>query len=370
MGSQTARVAVMLLLGAALVWGCESSDVLAPSGSQIIIEANPQTVIIDVDAGESQGQSVITAQLFDSTGAFPLEGVDVIFSTNGGTLASSDNTCGTGGICSISGGACTTSANCPAVAGQNVRTDGNGVATDILTLGLQDASTVNVSVRSSTITASVTVTKTVVEGNVQPTADISASPAGAQVLNGAVVFDGRGSSDPDGSGITCYQWTIVSTDSSGDEVVQGASESLVSRRYSVEQELSVTLRVSDRDDAATFCVPGVPADTSFFSPNVDFIDYAIVCDLTPPVAAAGADRSVPLVAGSATVSLSSNGSSDAQSGISAYSWICTPTDPNPQTTQNATCTYTAAGTYVAQLTVTNGCGMTASDSVSITVTNL
>jgi hypothetical protein len=368
MGSHKKKTAALVLCAAAMVWGCESSDVLAPTGSQIIIEANPTTVTIDLDAGETEGQSLISAQFFDSTGAFPLEGINVTFTTTAGTLESSQNTCGAASTCSISGGACAMDVDCPASAVASLETDGNGVVTDVLVLTQQDASTADVSVRSSTITASVTVTKTVLEGNVPAEAVIVASPSSQQMKGAFVTFDGTGSDDPDGAGVTCYQWTINSVIAASNEVVQNTTASVVTRKYEDEQELTVTLRVSDRSDAATFCTPGTTADTSLFSPDVALItSYDIVCDLTNPVVNAGLDQQVTISSGG-SIDLTSVSATDDESAITGFAWECRTNDSSPQSGETATCVYTTTGTFTATLFVDNECGLTGTDTVRVTVT--
>lgn len=79
---------------------------------EVRLFASPQTVLIDEPAAHTEGQSTITAQVFDDRGRAMI-GASVGFTTSAGT--------------STSGGAPTA-----------VKTDANGVATDILSLALRD----------------------------------------------------------------------------------------------------------------------------------------------------------------------------------------------------------------------------------------
>ena len=84
----------------------------------------------------------------------------------------------------------------------------------------------------------------------------------------------------------------------------------------------------------------------------------------PPVAAASATPSsgvAPLA-----VAFSAAGSSDADGTIAGYAW--TFGDGGSATGSTASHTYTSAGTYAAQLVVTDNQGATAAKSLTITVT--
>lgn len=84
---------------------------------------------------------------------------------------------------------------------------------------------------------------------------------------------------------------------------------------------------------------------------------------TAPVAVASAtptSGTVPL-----TVAFSAAGSSDADGSISSYAWAFG--DGGTATGASTSHTYTAAGSYSAQLTVTDNSGLSASKSLTITV---
>jgi len=347
---QLARFPLALLIALALTMGCEDSGVIAPSDGQMILSANPSTVVIDDEAGETEGQSTITAQLFDA-GGYPLQGVDVAFTTSSGSLASSPP-----------GGTPTT-----------VETDASGIARDVLTLTPGDDESVEVEARSGTLSATVAVTLSVGSDNTPPTAVILAIPDEQQQIDDQVRFSGAFSSDPDGD-ITCFKWTLSPAPSGAAYGIwQGTQQDQVSVIYSAEEIILVTLRVSDDPDAATWCATthceGASSDlcgelNSAFN-GLDQIGYEIVCDLSGPVAAAGPDQSVVLSGGQVDVQLDGSGSRDPDSGIVSYSWQCG--NGTGAQGEQVTCTYTAAGTYTARLTITNGCDMTATDDVRITV---
>ena len=82
----------------------------------------------------------------------------------------------------------------------------------------------------------------------------------------------------------------------------------------------------------------------------------------PPVASAGADRTVMV---NQAVSFSSTGSSDADGSISAYVWNFG--DGSSASGASASKTYAAAGAYTVTLTVTDNAGATASDAAVVTV---
>jgi hypothetical protein len=343
-----------VVLAAAFMPGCEDSVLMAPADSDFIIVANPPTVTIDEPEGETEGETIITVQIFDASN-FPMEGVAVTFTATGGRL-------------SLTAGGDTAP---PPV---TLETDASGMATVYLAVTLGDDSTVDVTARSGTLSASVTVTKNVLAGNMQPEAYISAIPLNRQRINVPVNFSGANSLDPDDDDITCYKWTITSSIPSEDKVIQGHLRVSITQRYSQEQTLNVTLHVSDDPDYGSFCneCDDIPANCgasdSNFSPYFDSLDpqYEIVCDLSDPIARGGSDQVVTLVGGTVDVFLNGSTSSDPESTSLEYDWDCGNGTPHINT-PTATCTYTSASVYNATLSVTNDCNMTATDTVRITV---
>jgi len=360
---------VLLLLGAALATSCENTDLTAPTDGQLIVNASPKSIVIDRLAGEESGQSTILAQVYDAKG-FALDGAVVTFITTGGTLASADNSCAASS-CRITGDACTENSDCPTVSPQPKKTDSSGAVTDVLTLGLADPASVDVTVISGAQSGSVTVNKTIAEGNIPPTAVVTASPEDAQAVDLPVTFDGRGSSDPDGA-ITCYQWVINATVAASKKVVQGQAASLIDETYAAEQVLTVQLWVSDEPQSSEWCpsYDGPPGDASIapqsrFSADSDLLRYEILCDTSDPVVDAGSNQTLTLDGNNQASADLSGRASDNESGITSERWSC----GNGQSANESeiTCTYTSAGDYTATFSATNGCGMTAQDTVAIKV---
>jgi len=366
---QLAAALTVLLLVAANFVGCESSDITAPMDAQIIVRATPQTVIIDREAGETEGVSVITAQLFDAQG-FPLDGIAVSFSTTAGTLATEPP---------------------PGQPPITVETNSSGTAADTLTMTLNDPAEAVVTAQSATLSNDVTVNLDVDVGNQPPDAVVTISPSGGQAIDSFVTFNASLSSDPDFDPITCYQWIISSSLPAIDPVVfQGETMSNFTESYSAEQTLTVQLRVSDVPNPGTFCNDcdaaslGCEAAASFFGApdTVDF--YEITCDPTPPVAdIAGSDRTVSLSPpANGEAGLSSN-SFDPEFPFSSFvDWVWTcgtaqefrcTTPPDCGIVEPVTCTYLTTGPKTVQLRIdsqppcTGAAIQTAADQITITV---
>jgi hypothetical protein len=348
---------MIVALTAALIVSCEDSALLAPTDSVFTVTASPETVVIDEPGGEIEGESLITAQIFDASN-FPMQGVEITFTADGGTLSDPDDP----------------EATAPIMKETNVQ----GVATVRLTVTLDDADETTVTARSGIIGETAVVTLSVVPENQFPEAFIAVDPENSALLGDSVLFDGRGSADPDGDAITCYKWefSFFFDEASGlddyVEVIQGNGRATVLERFTVEQEIDVELRVSDDPGWAAFCTecvgpPGAcGANNSAFG-TADFIPgYEIVCDPTDPIANAGPDKTVTLDPGETTVSVELNGSAsqDPESDELQYAWDC----GNGQTfdTAVADCVYTA-GNWTAGLIVTNDCGRTDYDSAEVRV---
>lgn len=342
--------ALVLLAGAWMV-GCEDTPLTAPPDGEVRLTASPSTVVIDIILEETEADSTITAQVFDDRGRVML-GAEVVFTTSSGTLASGGPP-------------------------NSVTTDSNGIATDILTLNLNDDASVDVNATSGALTQSVVVTKTVSAGNAQPTAKLVASPSVRAAIGQTVIFDGQTSSDPDGE-ITCYQFQVDSTVDSSDEVVQGQTMSSIQRRYTAEQSLTVTLRVSDDPDATTWCRGGGnPAPPDNFSPFTDFINgYEILCSTSDPtVNLATNPQTLQNLGG--TVLLQGS-ATDFEADLTTYTWDCGngsgDTQPVPVSgiIPDFTCVYAPNNDpqsiqYTASLRVSNTCGRTGEDKITVTV---
>jgi len=330
MKSPRAKLAALFLGGAlALVLAaCEDSGLTAPTDGQIVLTANPATVVLDPDQGASSGQSTITATVFDSEGR-PVQGVTVLFAVSGG-----------GGTLEPTSG----------------KTDPSGKVQTVLTLAVGDPAGSQVTAQSSSLSVDVQIEKIVLDANKLPTAGVVVSPDKVQLVNRNVLFDGSISSDPDGV-ITCFQWSINSDDDNFDEIVQGTATSAIERTFPTPQFMDVVLRVSDDPTLAAQCMAGMPAiDQNLFSPNIGVIErYEISCDNPPPVANAGPDKREVVGRG---VYLDGTNSFDNETPIDSYSWDCgngSKPIPDPLVPNGAavTCVYFAAGTYTAELTVTD-----------------
>lgn len=154
----------------------------------------------------------------------------------------------------------------------------------------------------------------------------------------AIVLDGSGSYDPDGS-IAAWQWTE-------GEVLLGEGENLPGD-YTVGTH-TVILQVTDTDGASATDTVTVTVE-----PN------------RPPVADAGGD-----LAGAVGAAISFDGSAsyDSDGTIVEYAWDFG--DGAASTGVTATHTYGSAGTYTATLAVVDDGGASGTDIFPVTVTEV
>ncbi|GAB4306658.1 MAG: hypothetical protein Kow0097_06360 [Candidatus Bipolaricaulota bacterium] len=173
--------------------------------------------------------------------------------------------------------------------------------------------------------------------NQPPTASFTFSPANP-LVNQWISFDGRGSSDPDGT-ITAWAWDF------GDGATGTGPQ--IQKRYSAGGTYTVALTVTDNRGATatttrtiTVTPPNQPPTASFtFSPtNPD---------------------------PGQNVTFNASASSDPDGTISAYSWNFG--DGATGTGMNVTKAYAAAGTYTVTLTVTDNLGATGTTTRTIQV---
>lgn len=351
-----------LVLAALLVGGCENTELTAPSDGVIVLAANPNNVDFnpddpnqerDPDTGEMIARSTIIAQIFDADG-LPQENVGVVFTTSGGSLASGS----TGSI-------------------QTVRTNANGIATDVLTLTESQSALqqVEVSARSAALSETVTVFINRIAPDAAPFAVISTNPMDVQGVGRPVIFDGTASFDPDDTDrITMYRWTITSTNPDpgkpNPEILEGPGVSGFDRSFQNVQELTVSLEVSSDPAAPLLFANGDPVP---YSANVERIGYQIqatACqDLdnqAPTAVIAGPDQiTAPLAGGGTGTQIQFDGSlsSDPDGVIEDYVWNCgNNTTPTPLPGQikpvKVICRYSLVGTYTATLQVRdNGTGV-------------
>ncbi len=201
----------------AMASGCEDTPLTAGEGDQMILLANPSTVRVDPSDPDNPPTSRIVATIASDTGV-PQPGLNVIFSSSGGALAS--NT-------------------------QPVQTDASGNAYDTLTVDVQDPAQISVTATSTALTQTVTVTKTTVDACIANTAPTAAFPVSnpdpGQTGDPRSVGLTSTSTDASPGTITSYAWDCGNGSSGGTastatcNYVVGAT----SRIY------SITLTVAD-----------------------------------------------------------------------------------------------------------------------------
>jgi len=228
---------------------------LEAAGSDLIImQADPSEIVIDTtDAGTPTnpdgkfiGTSVITATVQDANGG-PMVGVDAVFATRAGTLASG---------------------------GSPVVTDDMGKASDTLEVTEDDPASIFVGVTVGEEKQTVEVTVTVIRPNQPPVAIAGrdqtvecASPQGT-----VVILDGSHSTDPDSTpgtndDIELFEWLV-------DGMVIATGEQ--ARARFDEGMTTVTLRVTDsqgatdEDEVVINVVDTIPARFAIV-PNPDVL---------------------------------------------------------------------------------------------------
>jgi PKD repeat protein len=186
-------------------------------------------------------------------------------------------------------------------------------------------------------TVTIAVSEAPTPGNAKPNAEFTSTPnVGEAPLT--VSFDASGSSDSDGH-ITSYQWTF------GD----GASGSgaITSHTYDDSGTYEVWLMVADNNGATDTATTTIRATASNVLPVASFL-------------ASPTSGEAPL-----EVSFDASASYDPDGAIVSHGWSFG--DGENGSGASATHTYSAAGTYSAQLTVTDDDGVTDSTSRSIQV---
>ncbi len=173
--------------------------------------------------------------------------------------------------------------------------------------------------------------------NIPPTASFTFSPANP-LPNQWITFDGRGSSDPDGT-ITAWAWNF------GDGATGTGSQ--IQKRYSAGGTYTVTLTVTDNRGATATTTRTVVVST----PN------------QPPVASFTFSPTNPDPG--QNVVFNAAASSDPDGTITAYNWNFG--DGATGTGMNITKAYATAGTYTVTLTVTDNLGATGTTTRTIQV---
>ncbi|HNS23253.1 MAG TPA: CARDB domain-containing protein [Candidatus Bipolaricaulis anaerobius] len=173
--------------------------------------------------------------------------------------------------------------------------------------------------------------------NQPPTASFTYSPANP-LPNQWITFDGRGSSNPDGT-ITSWAWNF------GDGATGTGSQ--IQKRYSSGGTYTVALTVTDNRGATATTTRTVTVGTPNQPPTASFT-------FSPPNPDPGEN-----------VTFNASASSDPDGSIVTYSWSFG--DGTTGTGMPITKAYTADGFYVVTLTVTDNLGATGTTTRTIQV---
>ena len=186
-------------------------------------------------------------------------------------------------------------------------------------------------------TATIAVSAAPIPGNAKPNAEFTSTPNAGEVPL-TVSFDASGSSDSDGH-ITSYQWTF------GDG--ESGSGATTSHTYTDSGTYEVWLMVADNNGATDTATATIQATASNVSPVASF-------------SASPTSGDAPL-----EVSFDASASYDPDGFIVSHSWSFG--DGETGSGAGATHAYSNAGTYTAQLTVTDDDGSTGSATRTIEV---
>ena len=171
----------------------------------------------------------------------------------------------------------------------------------------------------------------------------------------SVSLDGTGSSDPDGT-IVEWHWTRISGPASIN--ITNPSDSITTANTLVEGTYLFELKVTDNDGlSAKDSVQVIVSDP--LQPN------------RPPVANAGADKTIALPDN--TMTLDGSGSTDPDSNIIAYTWtkVSGPSssDITNANSEQAQAINLVQGTYQFELKVTDAGGLFSKDTMQVVVDN-
>ncbi len=188
-----------------------------------------------------------------------------------------------------------------------------------------------------------TATTTATINNLSPTAN--AGPDQTTAEGATITLDGSASSDPGGGPPLNFAWDL-----DGDGQFDDASTATPSYSWSEPGVYTVALLVTDAGGLTS-------TDTA-----------QITVTNLPPVANAGPDQTI---AEGATVTLNGSGSNDPGGGSLTFAWDLDGDgqfdDANTATASN---TWAEPGTFTVSLQVTDAQGLSSTDTVQVTVTNL
>ncbi len=195
-------------------------------------------------------------------------------------------------------------------------------------------------------------TVTISTTHTAPTANAGPNQTGA--VGTTIQLDGSGSVDPDGNPLT-YAWTLVS--------VPSGSAAALSSTTAVKPTFTL-------DKFGTYIAQLVVSD-AYLSSTPSTV--TITTTHTPPVANAGVNQSVTV---GSTVTLNGSQSKDIDGFPLMYSWslISTPSGSaaalSGATTVSPTFVLDVAGTYIAQLIVSDGYNSSTASTVTISTSLL
>ena len=184
--------------------------------------------------------------------------------------------------------------------------------------------------------------------NQAPTADANGPYTGSTAA--PVIFDGTGSSDPDGT-IVSYAWDFDASDG----IQLDGSGPTPSHTYAADGTYTVTLTVTD-NYGATATATATAQISAANAPPVADAGGPYTVSINPPPAGTGG-----------TVAFNGTGSSDPDGTIASYDWdfgdgtVVLDAGPTPSHT------YAASSTYIVTLTVTDNGGATATDTAIASV---
>ena len=171
-------------------------------------------------------------------------------------------------------------------------------------------------------------------------------PVTETLPGGTILFDASGSTDSDGT-ITGYAWDL-----DGDGEFDDGNTPQVSYTYPAKAKVPVRLRVTD-------------------SSQLTDIEHKDLPVTQKPVAALSSSPTAPAPLTGETVRLSAAGSSDPDGSIVRHEWRKDANDTwtDTQAVNYRDVTYSRAGTFAAQVRVTDDTGSTDTETVEVVIRN-